>query len=89
VGDVPVHDAPEPLDRIAMRAIGRNETAGPREPFLHPLGVMVAGIVEKDMNERQQRIERFDRVQELDRRGGIDGSTSIIRVCPVSTLMTP
>ncbi len=37
VGEVPVHDSPEPLDRIEMRAIGRNEmqldpAAGPREP---------------------------------------------------------
>jgi hypothetical protein len=42
-----------------MRAIGRNEmqldpAAGPREPFLHQLGVMVAGIVE---NVGQEALE--------------------------------
>src|ERR1700675_1443140 len=61
-----------------MRAIGRNEmqfdaATGPREPFLHELGVMIARVVEKDMDERQYRIERFDRFQESDRRGGVDG----------------
>src|ERR1700680_3548747 len=61
-----------------MRAIGRNEmqldaAAGSREPFLHELGVMIARIIEKDMDERQYRIERLDRFQESDRRGGIDG----------------
>jgi len=61
-----------------MRAIGRNEVQfdpapGPREPFPHELGVMIACVVEKDMDERQHRIERFDRSQELDRRGGVDG----------------
>src|ERR1700675_2171299 len=61
-----------------MRAIGRNEmqfdaATGPREPFLHQLGVMIARIVGKDMDERQYRIEGFDRLQESDRRGGIDG----------------
>jgi hypothetical protein len=62
VGDVAVHDAPEPLDRIEMRAIGRNEmqldpAAGPRQPFRHQFGVMIARIVEKDMEERHQRID--------------------------------
>ena len=46
---------------------------GPRQPFLHQLGVMIARVVEKDMDEHQQRIERFDRFQQPDRRGGVDG----------------
>ena len=46
---------------------------GPRKPVLHELGVMIARIVEKDMDERQHRIEGFDRFQKPDRRGGVDG----------------
>jgi hypothetical protein len=61
-----------------MRTIGWNEVQfdpapGPREPLLQELGVMIARVVEKDMDERQHRIERFDLSQELDRRGGVDG----------------
>jgi hypothetical protein len=77
VRDVSVHEAPQPLDRIEMRAIGRDEmqldpAPGPGEPFLHQLGVMVARVVKKDMDERQQRIERLDRFQEPDRRDGVN-----------------
>ena len=43
------------------------------QPILHKLGVMVAGIVQKNMDYRQQRIQRFERFQQPDRRGGIDG----------------
>jgi hypothetical protein len=35
--------------------------------------MMIARIAEKDMDEREQRIERLDRFQEMDRRGGVDG----------------
>src|ERR1022692_390642 len=78
VRDVSVHEAPQPLDRIQMRAIGRNEMQfdpAPRssKPFLHQSGVVIARVVKKDMDERQQRIERLDRFQEPDRRDGVDG----------------
>src|SRR5450755_391778 len=61
-----------------MRAIGRNEmqldpAPGSSKPFLHQPGVMIARVVKKDMEERQQRIERLDRFQEPDCRDGIDG----------------
>src|SRR3989304_7510820 len=61
-----------------MRAIGRNEmqfdpAPGSSKPFLDELGVMIARVFEKDMDERQRRIERFDRSQKIDRRGGVDG----------------
>ena len=46
---------------------------GPRKPVLHEFGVMIARIVEKDMDERQHRIEGFDRLQKPDRRDGVDG----------------
>src|SRR6202158_582682 len=44
VRDVSVHEAPQPLDRIQMRTIGRNEMQldpAPRssKPFLHQSGV--------------------------------------------------
>jgi hypothetical protein len=34
---------------------------------------MIARIVEKDMDEHEHRIERLDRFQKLDRRGGVNG----------------
>ena len=66
--DVSVHEAPQPLDRIEMRAIGRDEmqldpAPGSSKPFLHQPGVMIARVVKKDMDERQQRIERLNRFQ--------------------------
>jgi hypothetical protein len=42
------------------------------KPFLHQSGVVIASVVKKDMDERQQRIERLDRLQEPDRRDGVD-----------------
>src|SRR5450830_1670804 len=61
-----------------MRAIGRDEVqlySPPRlsEPFPHDLRVMIACVVEKNMDEDQHRIERLDRFQKPDRRGGVDG----------------
>src|ERR1035437_1154976 len=61
-----------------MRAIGRDEVqlySPPRlsEPFPHDLRVMIACVVEKDMDEDQHRIERLDRFQKPDRGGGVDG----------------
>src|SRR5215472_8587593 len=34
---------------------------------------MIARIVEKDVDQRQHRIERLDRFQERDGRSGVDG----------------
>ena len=61
-----------------MRAIGRNEmqydpAPGPRQPFPHELGMMIARVVEKDTDEREHGRERLDRLQETDGRDGIDG----------------
>ncbi len=47
--------------------------AGPGEPFPRELGMMIARVVEKDMDEHEHRIERRDRFQELYRRGGVNG----------------
>ena len=35
--------------------------------------MMITRVVQEDMDERQHRIERLDRLQQPDRRGGVDG----------------
>ena len=70
--DVLVHDAPQPLDRVQVRAIGWNEmqpdpAVGPGKPVLHELGVMIARVVKENMDERQHRIEGLDQFQKPDR----------------------
>src|ERR1700730_5031470 len=64
VRDVLVHQAPEPLDRIQMRAVGGDEVEldvapRPRQPSLHQLGVVVAGVVPKQMDQPLARIHRY------------------------------
>src|SRR5450755_4618581 len=61
-----------------MRAIGWDEVqldASSRQgyPFPHELGVMITRVVQENMDERQHWIERLDRLQQPDRRGGVDG----------------
>jgi hypothetical protein len=78
MSDMLVHDAPQALDRVQVRAIGRDEmqfdsATRLRQPFLHKLGMMITRVVQKDMDECQHRIKRFDRFQQFDRRGGVDG----------------
>src|SRR5450756_2968240 len=34
---------------------------------------MITRVVQENMDERQHRIERLDRLQQPDRRGGVDG----------------
>jgi hypothetical protein len=36
--------------------------------------MMIARIIEKHVNNREQRIERFDRLRQSYRRCGVDGS---------------
>ena len=43
---------------------------GSRKPFLHQLGVMIARVVEKDIDKRQHQIKHRDQFQEPD---GLDG----------------
>jgi hypothetical protein len=43
------------------------------QPFPHEFGMMIGSVVEKDMDEREQRIERLDRFQDTDRRGCVNG----------------
>ena len=73
-----VHHAPQPLDGVQMRTVGRDEVqldpaARLGQPLLHKLGVMVPGVVQVNMDHRQERIQRFEGFQEPYCRGGIDG----------------
>ena len=61
VRDMLVHQAPKPFDRIQMRAVGRNEVEldsapPPRQPSLHQIGVVVAGVVHKPVDQPLARI---------------------------------
>jgi len=56
VGDVFVHQAPQPLDGIEMGTIGRKEVQhdlapGRRKPLFDDVGMMIAGVVDKDVDE--------------------------------------
>ena len=78
VGEMLVHDAPQPLDRVQMRAVVGDEvqadsSAGLREPLLNENGVVIARIVKEDVDQDPRRVSAFDCFQELDRRGRIDG----------------
>src|ERR1700724_2315913 len=42
------------------------------QPFLHELGVMIARIVQEYVDADHQRIERFQRFQQPDRRYRVD-----------------
>src|SRR5215467_1366142 len=60
-----VHKPPEPFDRVQVRAIRRNEMqlnppTGLSQPLLHQPSMVITSIVEKDVNERQHRIERLN-----------------------------
>ena len=62
---------------------------GSRKPFLHQLGVMIARVVEKDMDERQHRIERRVDSRSLIVETASTVTTSIIRVWPVARSIAP
>src|SRR2546423_8188678 len=56
VGHVSMHQSPQALDRVKVRAVARNvmhldPAPGARQPCLNQHSMMVPGIVEKDMNE--------------------------------------
>ena len=56
VGYVFVHQPPQALDWIKVRAIGRNKmkldpASRLCQPFLNENGVVVSGIVEKNVNQ--------------------------------------
>ena len=78
MGDVAVHDGPEPLDGIEMRAIGRkldqmNATLFARQERSDIGAFVVWGIVPNDMNDTFFRVSGLDFGQELNGTDPIDG----------------
>jgi len=78
VGDVFVHQSPEPLDGVQMRAIGWDEVQpdaaiGLGQPFLHQSRMVISGVIQKDVNELLGRIHCHDRDEQHDRAARIDG----------------
>src|ERR1700739_3092339 len=61
------------MGAVAWNEMQPDPAIGPLQPFLYQLGVMIAGVVEKDVDQHHQRIERFERFEQRDRRGSIDG----------------
>jgi hypothetical protein len=51
----------------------RDPAARLSQPIPHVSRMMIAWIIQKNMDERQHRIERRDRFQKLDRRGDVNG----------------
>src|SRR5271165_503880 len=78
VGDVLVHHLPKPFDRVEMRAVGRHEMQDDAPPrLLHPIlddfGVVVAGVVEEDVDAAHRRIGALQRFKQSDRARRVDG----------------
>ena len=78
MGDVLVHHSPESLDRIEVGAVGRHEVepdplAFSDQPFLRQPGMMVAGVVEEDVDQPPRRMGGKDRHEQQDRALRIDG----------------
>ena len=71
MGDVSVHDGPEPLDGIEMRAIGRqwdqmNATVFARQERSDIGAFVVWGIVPNDVNDTFVRVSRLDLSEKLN-----------------------
>ena len=59
-------------DGTKCRATQGDPSLGLRQPLLNDLGVVIARIVEKHMDQRARRVERLQSFQEFDRRSGVD-----------------
>ena len=78
MGDVIVHDGPEPLDGIEMRAIGRqwdqmNATVFARQERSDIGAFVVWGIVPNDVNDTFVRVSRLDLSEKLNGANPING----------------
>src|SRR5271165_6767542 len=78
VGDVLVHHLPQALDRVEVRTVGRHEVqddAPPRllQPVLDGSGMMVAGVVEEDVDAAHRRIGALQRGEQVDGALRVDG----------------
>src|SRR3954452_12100115 len=94
VGHVLVHQPPKTLDRVQMRAVGRNEMepdppARQGQPVLNRPGVMVAGIVQKHWMIRIAGYSVSIAVRRAIVLRALTVSTSIMRVLPVSRSRAP
>ena len=77
MGDAFVHDAPKPLDRVEMRSIRRQDmqfqpAVGPFQPWLQHPGMMVAGIVKKQVNAPRPRPAALECLEQSQGRFGIE-----------------
>lgn len=77
-----------------MRAVARNEmeldpASVPCQPLLNQGGMVVPGIVEKDMNASFRGIHHHDRIKSAIVLAASTVVTSIMRVAPVSRSMAP
>ena len=78
MGDVTVHDGPEPLDRIEMRARGRqldqmNATVFARQERADIEAFVVWGIVPNDVNNTFISAPRLDLGEKLNGANPIEG----------------
>ena len=86
MGDVAVHDGPEPLDGIEMRAIGRqldqmNATVFARQERSDIGAFVVWGIVPNDVNDTFVRVSRLDLGEKLNGANPIDGEWLDLTLC--------
>ena len=73
-----MHRAPQSLNRVEMRTIGWDEVkndAAPRliKPLPHHLGVVIAGVVEEDMDQTHRRVHCLEAGQQGDCADGVNG----------------
>jgi len=78
VRDVFVHHEPEPFDWVEMRTVGRHEVqddlpSGHFQPLLDEPGVVVAGVVEVDVDPAHVRVGPFEGFEQADGALRIDG----------------
>ena len=75
--DLAVHDAPQSLDGVEMRRVGGEEVQldpalRSGQPLLDQPGMMVARVVEDDMDAALVRVAGLDCVEQSDGADGID-----------------
>jgi hypothetical protein len=78
VGDVLVHHLPQALDWVEVRAVGRHEVQDDAPPWLlQPVldgsGMMVAGVVEEDVDAAHRLIGALQRCEQVDGALRVDG----------------
>ena len=77
VGDVFVHQGPQPFDGIEMGTVGRKEVQhdfapGLGKPLFDDVGLVIAGVVDEDVDEAHRGMRAFDLAQQLDEAQRVD-----------------